>query len=770
MRGSKDSARSNPKNGASDKRLSWSRLLCRMLATLLSVLKRSSRRKVPIRKQMTSSECGAACLAMILSYHGRDTGVAGCREQCGAGRDGVTALTIMRAAGHYGLRTKAYSLQPEDLQHASLPAIAHWNGNHFVVVEKWTTRKIVIVDPGIGRRYISPSEFEAAFTGILLTFEPETNFERGREPDRRAWREYLGYVLRTPGVRKVLGQVLLATLMLTALGLAVPLLMKVLVDQVLPFKMDGAIVVLGLGAVAVGLSQLVLGYLRATLLVYLRAKLDSRMMLGFFEHTLSLPFKFFQQRASGDLLMRLGSNATIRELLTGQTVSVILDGGLTLVYAVILLLVAPMFGLLAIAIGLAQMTILLLSTRRIHSLMQQDLAAQAESQGYLVEALTGIATLKAGGLEDRAFDKWSGLFFKQLNVSLRREQLTAVIGTVTSTLNVVSPIILLLAGAIYVLNGSMTLGTVLALSAMAASFLTPLASLISTIQQLQTVGAQFERISDVVQAEPEQDDRQVRTAPPLEGRIELKDVGFRYDPNGPWVLRDASLTVEPGQKIALVGRTGSGKSTLAKLLLGLYEPAEGEIFYDGVALRELNYRTLREQFGAVIQESFVFSGSILQNISLHDPEMPMEEVIEATKMAAIHDEIIEMPMGYETLVAEGGDALSGGQRQRLSLARALANRPVLLVLDEATSHLDAATENLVSRNVSHISCTRVVIAHRLSTIRDADVIFVIDNGEIVERGSHEELLAMGGNYATLVWSQLEHGVDSEASAQQEISG
>lgn len=741
-----------------------SKVLRRTIALFSNVL-RSSRRTVPVKKQMTRSECGAACLAMVLSYYGRNTGVSECRELCGAGRDGVTALNIVKAARAYGLEVKAYSLEPSDLRHVHVPAIAHWNRNHFVILEKWTPERITIIDPGVGRRRIRPNEFKTAFSGVLLEAVPGAGFERGQKLGRRTWREYLGYALRTPGVRGTLVQVLLASLILTMLGLVVPFSIKVLVDQVLLFQMDSAIAVLGLGAAAVGLSQLVLSYLRATLLIYLRAKLDSRMMLKFFEHTLSLPLQFFQQRASGDLLMRLGSNATIRELLTGQTVSVILDGSLTLVYAAILLLMAPQFGAVALTIGMIQVAMLLFSTRRMHSLMQQDLATQAESQGYLVETLTGIATLKAAGLEHRATERWSDLFFKQLNVSLRREQLTAVIGTVSSTLNVVSPLLLLLAGAMSVLAGSMTLGTVLALSAMASSFLTPLASLVSTIQQLQTVGAQFERIADVVQAEPEQDTERVRPAPPLKGCIELRDVSFRYDSTGPWVLRNISLIVHPGQKVAFVGRTGSGKSTLAKLLLGLYEPTEGQIFYDGLPLHELNYRTLREQFGAVIQESFVFSGSILQNISLHDPSMPTEEVVESTKMAAFHEDVMKMPMGYETLVAEGGDALSGGQRQRLSLARALANKPVLLVLDEATSHLDAATENVVSRNVSRISCTRVVIAHRLSTIRDADVIFVVDDGEIVEQGSHEELLSIGERYAALVQGQLGYEMSSEASTQ-----
>jgi ABC-type bacteriocin/lantibiotic exporter with double-glycine peptidase domain len=300
----------------------------------------------------------------------------------------------------------------------------------------------------------------------------------------------------------------------------------------------------------------------------------------------------------------------------------------------------------------------------------------------------------------------------------------------------------------------MTLGVMLAQNAIAMLFITPLVSLISSIQQLQVVGAHLERITDVVEAEPEQNRQDVRAAGPLSGRVELRGAGFRYDTGDRWVLRDLSVTIEAGWKVAVVGRTGSGKSTLAKLLLGLYAPEEGDILYDGVPLRHMNYRTLRRQLGVVLQDSFLFSGSVRRNIAFHDPAMPLERVQEAARMAQIHDEIMRMPMGYDTPVAEGGSGLSGGQRQRLALARALARRPAILLLDEATSHLDVVTEDLVDCALSALACTRIVIAHRLSTIRNADLILVLKDGSLVEQGTHEALLARSGYYARLVQSQL----------------
>lgn len=725
-----------------------------MIGTACQWLAGQHRRRVPVVLQLSNVECGAACLAMILTYYGRQTRIADVRQLCDSGRSGHTARAMKTAAQQYGLRAAAYTVEPDDFVHIPLPAIAHWNFDHFVVVERWSPGQVDIVDPSLGRRRLTAVEFDAAFTGVVLALEPDAHFEPAAPAAPPPWRYYLKQLLLTPGIRRLLAQIIIASFVLQLLGLAMPVFTKLLIDDVLPFRITSVMTILGLGVLLLLLAQCITSYLRTALLIYLQARLDTQMMLHFFEHLLSLPFRFFQQRTSGDLLMRLSSNAVIREAMTSQTLSVVLDGTFVLVYLLLILFQAPRFGLLVLAIGLLQFGLLLTTNQRIHTLVQRQLAAQADSQGYLVQALAGIATLKAAGAETRAFDHWSNLFYKQLNASLQREHLSAVVDTMLTSAHTFSLLLLLWVSAYDVLDGTISLGTMLALNALAVLFLRPLSSLVSAGRQLQFVGAHLERIVDVLEAEPEQS-QQAAAAPTLSGHLEVKNISFRYDAQSPWVLEDISFTVTPGQKVALVGRTGSGKSTLAMLLIGLYTPDRGEVLYDGLSVSRLEYRSLRRQIGVVMQDPVLFSSSLRQNIAFNDRALSLDQITAVARLAVIHDEIMQMPAGYETPLAENGGGLSGGQRQRLAIARALAHRPAILLLDEATSHLDVATEKLVDQNLNNLACTRIVIAHRLSTIQNADLILVLDHGRIVEQGTHATLLARQGHYANLIHNQLE---------------
>jgi ABC-type bacteriocin/lantibiotic exporter with double-glycine peptidase domain len=691
---------------------------------------------------------------MILNYYGRATSVSEVQERCGVGRDGLSALAIVKAARQYGLRVRAVSLKKNDARFVTLPAIVHWEFNHFVVVDRWSAGHVDIVDPAIGRRRLTTEEFDEGFTGILLMLEPGAQFERQSSSRRFSLWTYLRSL---PHMYSIIAQVIGISLLLQILGLGAPLLTSVVVDYIIPSKASDLLVLLGTGMLFLILTQGVMKLLRSALLIYLQTRLDAQMMLNFFDHLLSLPYRFFQLRLNGDLLARVESNAAIRDILTSQMLSTLLDSCSVVVYLIILIVQSRLIAGAAVAVGAFQVGLLLLTAPIIRRLTMRDLVAQGKTQGYLNEVLSGIASVKAAGAEQRTLARWTNLFFDEMNISVRRNYLLSGVSVVFETLQFLAPLLLLWIGATQVISGTMSTGTMLALNTLAVSFLVPLSSLAASGQNLQVARAHFDRIADVLGSEPEQDTQQAYTPPQLSGRIELKDVTFQYDPNTPPILNNVSIHIQPGQKVALVGKTGSGKSTLGKLLIGLITPTSGDILFDGIALQKLNYQEVRRQFGVVLQDVFIFSGSVRENISFNDPQMDMARIVSAAQAAAIHDDIQKMPMGYETLLSEGGSVFSGGQRQRLALARALANHPALLLLDEATSALDVTTERAVEQNLQRLSCTQLVIAHRLSTVRNADLILVLDQGRVVEQGTHQQLLRRRGFYAQLIKVQLENG-------------
>ena len=716
---------------------------------------RRKAKRVPALLQMSMVECGAACLAMLLSYHGRKTTISEVREQCGIGRDGLSALSLVKAARKYGMRVRAVSLKENDFRFVTLPAIVHWEFNHFLVVERWSPKAVEVVDPAVGRRRLSATEFDEGFTGVVIMMEPGEQFSRQSTPAQLSLLSYAkGYIRQAP---TALVQVLVASLLLQLLGLVFPALSAVLINSVIPLKLGNALQVLGIGMLLVVFAQAITKVLRSLILLYLQARVDTNLMFSFLERLFSLPQHFFLQRSTGDILARVSSNSVIRDTISNQLFSTVLDGTFVLVYFFLLLSLSPLFTLIIAVVGALQALLLWGTGKRVSELNRQELAAAGKSQGYLTEALAGIKTLKSAGAEQRVLERWSNLFFEQMNLSVRRVYLSSLIDTLLGMLGTLAPLLLLWLGTQQVIAGTMQLGTMLALTALGSSLLSPITSLIGSGRQIQLVQSHMERLADVLEAEPEQDVQQVAQPPHLTGHIRLEQVFFQYDPQSPPVLRDINVTIVPGQKVAIVGRTGSGKSTLGSLLLGMYTPTKGDVYYDNLSLRTLNYQAVRGQFGVVMQEADIFSGSIRENITLNEPGMNLEQVIRAAQIAAIHEDIMKMPMEYETMVSEGGNALSGGQRQRLALARAIINTPAVLLLDEATSSLDVVTERVVEQNINRVACTQIIIAHRLSTIRNADVILVIHEGQIVERGNHEELLRCNGYYARLIQSQLANG-------------
>jgi ABC-type bacteriocin/lantibiotic exporter with double-glycine peptidase domain len=494
--------------------------------------------------------------------------------------------------------------------------------------------------------------------------------------------------------------------------------------------------------------------LREHLLLQLRTRLDVDLTQQFVHHLVALPYSFFLGRTAGDLMMRLRSNATVREILTTGTLSALLDGTLAGLYLILLVVATPSLALVVLALALLQVLILGFSWRRNQHLMSESLQVAAKAQGYTFELLAGIETLKAAGAEDRAAAHWRGLFIDEVNVGVRRGRLNANVGAAMGAVGIASPLALLVYGGLLVLGGGTSLGTMLAATALAAGFLEPLGVLVQTGLELQLLRSYMERINDVLDTPREQEgQREPRVPARLAGRVRAEDVSFSYGPLSPPVIRNVTLEVRPGQQIGIVGRSGSGKSTLAHLLLGLYPPTSGRILFDDMDLTELDLPSLRRQLGIVTQRPYIFGSTLRDNITLGDPAMSNEAVVRAARLACIHEDIVDMPLGYDTPLVDQGASLSGGQQQRLALARALVHQPAIVLLDEATSDLDTLTERQVHDNLDSLGCTRIVIAHRLSTVSRADLILVVESGRIVQRGTHPELLALPGPYRDLVRAQ-----------------
>jgi len=701
-------------------------------------------RRVPYIPQMEMAECGAAALASVLAFWGHHAPLPQVREACKVTRDGANAANLLRGAQKYGLEAQAVKVEVEHLGDLPLPAILHWEFKHFVVLERIAGKGVTIVDPATGRRFVSWAEFGLAFTGVALVFAPDDGFsERKRRfPSLGRYLE----ILRN--VRPSLLQVLGASCMLQAVGMTFPLASQILVDRVLLPRHQPWLWGLAAGLALAVAAKLLLGLLRNYLLQGLQTRMDKQLLEGFTTHLISLPLTFFLQRQSGDLMQRLESNSQIRDLFSSRSISTLLDALLLLGYAALMLAYHWQLGLLVMGLSGLRIVLLLAMRGRNQQLMTTELTVAGQESAILLEALGSLETIKASAAEDRVLTRWIPRLVRRANVSRAREKLAITSAQLMGVLQGIAAAALFWVGGREVLAERMTLGVFTAFLSLQSLFMGPLESLLGAITDLQFLNSHLLRLDDVMESAPEVSGSMDPGR--LQGRIELEGVSFQYAEGSPWILRDIHLTLEPGEKVALVGRTGAGKSTLARLLMGMHLPTEGRIRFDRQDLRTLDLQKLRVQMGVVLQESFLLDDSVRANVALRDPRLPLERIRWAAEVAQIHAVIQKLPHGYQTRLGENARTLSGGERQRLCLARAVALEPSILLLDEATSSLDLETEARVHANLAALGCTRIVIAHRLATVKDADRILVLDGGRLVQQGAYVELSRQPGPFREAV--------------------
>jgi len=703
-------------------------------------------RAIPFVQQLEWADCGAASLAMVLGYHGKHVELDRVRGALAVSRDGVTARALLDAASQLGLSGRAIKTDLAELSGLPRATILHWELSHYVVLDRVIGDVVRIVDPATGERDVSRDELSRCFTGVALVLQPRADFVRQKRSGPRVAKSYLRELFAERGL---FTRVIAVSLVMRLFALALPLVTGLVIDWVVP-RSDVSMLWIVLGSIVTILGmQAVCTLMRAHLLLALRTNLDGRITLGFLDHMVSLPIDFFKRRSAGDLMMRVGSNATIREVITSQTLAAVIDGLFVATYAIVIFLVSARLGGLAFALAAIEISLWFAIRPKNRRYLAQDIERQAKAQSYLVQLLAGMETLKCAGAEAAAVERYANLYADCLDISIKRGRLGAAIEACHSSMSALAPMVILAVGAHTVITGSLSLGSMLAMSSLATSLFGPLASLVQSLMQLQVVKTYGERIEDVRRAAPERDPGRVFDAPVIEGAISLENVSLRYG-DGPLVVDGVSLAIAPGMSVALVGPSGSGKTSLLNLIAGIVAPTSGTVKLDGRALPTLDIRAVRQQIGVVPQHPYIFGATIRENIALTAPGADVARIQHASELAALDADLAKMPMGVDTIVSDGGASLSGGQRQRIALARAVLREPSILLLDEATSALDTTTEARIAANLRRLRATRVIVAHRLSTIANADLIVVMDKGHIVETGTHAELLERRGMYRQLV--------------------
>ena len=706
--------------------------------------------KVPVIMQMEVLECGAASLAMILAYFGKWIPLEQVREDCGVSRDGSNAKNVLKAARSYGLIAKGYRYEPEDLKkNGKFPCIIHWNFNHFVVLNGFKGDKAVLNDPARGTYTVSKETFDRSFTGVCLMFEPSEEFRPGGKP-----KSMVAFAKkRLSGAGSAIAFVTLTTVISSLLGIIYPAFSRVFLDRLLTQKNPEWFYPFLVGLASLSALQLLVAWIRTVYSLQIDGKMAVVGNTTFMWKVLRLPMQFFSQRMAGDIASRQSSNASISKNLVNTFAPLALNTAMMVFYLVVMIRYSwllTLVGLISILVNLLMSHII--SQKRIN-LTRIQVRDAGKLASATVAGIEMIETIKASGAENGYFEKWSGYQASVNTQKVKYVKLNQYLGMIPSLVSSLTNTAVLMIGVWLTMKGEFTVGMIMAFQGFLSSFTAPASSLISAGQTLQEMRTEMERVEDVMEYPNDpvfENETEAESYAKLTGEIEMKNVTFGYSALAEPLIKDFNLSLKPGSRVALVGFSGCGKSTLAKLISGLYQPWSGEILFDGKPMSKIDRSVFTASLAVVDQDIIIFEDTIANNIKMWDDSIEDYAMIQAANDVQMHEEILRRDGGYQYRITEGGKDFSGGQRQRLEIARVLAQEPTIIIMDEATSALDAKTEYEVVNSIKNRGITCIVVAHRLSTIRDCDEIIVLDRGNVVERGTHDQLYAKGGLYTQLV--------------------
>ncbi len=719
--------------------------------------------QIPIKRyycvrQHDITDCGAACLATISKQYGFKTSITKIREAAGTDKQGTNAYGLIKAAESLGFTAKGVKGNQEAFfSEFPLPCIAHIVVDgallHYVVIHKISKRQVLVADPGKGMISYTPEDFFKVWTGVLILMVPSVSFNKGNET-KGLFSRFFSLLLPQ---KKLLINIFLTSLVYTILGILGSFYFKFLLDDILQYNLEKTLHVISIGIILLYLFQTLLGAFRSHMILYLSQKIDIPLILGYYQHVLGLPMNFFGTRKVGEIVSRFMDASKVRDAISGATLTIMIDTLMALAGAIILYIQNSTLFITAIVIAVIYAVIVFAFNKPIKKVNQEQMEENAQLTSYLVESLNGIETVKTFNAENEASLKTETRFVRLLKSVFRGGIINNIRSSITSFTALAGGIVILWVGAWNVMKGNMSIGQLLTFNALLGYFLDPIKNLINLQPMIQTAIVASDRLGEIFDLELEKNVNESKKINPvdLKGDISFKNVDFRYGTRS-LVLKNIELTIKQGEKIALVGESGSGKTTLVKLLLNLYTWEKGEITIKDYNIKDISFESLREKLAYISQDIFMFSGTIRENLSMGSRSIDMEQIIEACRMAQAHDFINKLPLRYETYLEENGANLSGGQKQRLAIARAILKEPDIFIMDEATSNLDSITEKAIEKTLETVcsGVTTIIIAHRLSTIKRCDRIYVMEDGGIIEHGSHQELMELGGKYSELWKEQL----------------